>query len=222
MKNTSPLLSVEALKRGILYSWNHPHLLLMALTQSFRQRLLIPLDSLRWLVKNFVKETAPIKKIQLKAHRPGLRLGADVEIMGEVLHVEITVRVSKVKLEPKKCLLTIEMKDVTVDTPPQSAMAPMLDMVDLHKPGLLLEWLPSLPDYVVETGESHVTLDMAKIPFLQHSAWFQTALAALSQVISIEEVRVGHQAILVQWKFYKEGIFSAARILFPAANRSKR
>lgn len=213
---------LEGLKRAFLYSWHKPHLLLLAITQSFHQRMLIPLDSLRWLLHSLLPNTGRIKGIDIQPQPPGFRIAMELEVMDTILHLEGTIRVSSVKMSPDQCRIVFDISDLSIKAPPESSITTMLGMIDLTKPGLLLEWLPSLPTFIVETNENQITLDMWKISGIQARPKLQKFLGALSYVLAIREIRVGNQAVVIQAKTNSRRLARAIQYLLHSKKNIQR
>ncbi len=182
------MIGLDALMTGLAYLRGNPSFLIRAAANTARLKLGVPISALSWLAVKLSKGRAPAD-LELRANPPALGIGATVNVMGTDLHVSAAISVERVQLTREQVLLSVKVKDLAVKAPPKSPMAQMLMAMDLSKPGNLMAFLPMKLPALIEARDDLFIFDLLKLKKLRENLQLVRVLGALSEVVSIKELK---------------------------------
>ncbi len=184
------------------YVWRRPQVVARFARGVLGARIGVPLDALRWLVDALLADRG-LRRIDLAAVPPGLRVGAEFTLLGNEVHAAAAVYLEGVACEPESVRLTLRLADVTLELlrgEPDSPLVALLrsGALDLGKPGSLVAFMPRRPAYVVEACDDRVVIDLLRVPGLSDRAR-RRLLPALTSLVAIAGVRTDweHVDVLV-------------------------
>ncbi len=202
------ILSLNDLQNGIAYLVAHPDFLLRCVVNAARLRLGLPLDGLRFLLDKMTRGRLPAD-LQMLSMPPGLRMSATVDVMGTALAVAATISVESVLLSAESIRLEVRVTDLNIKPPEGSPLAGMIAMMDLKKPGDLLNFLPVRPSIIVDAQGDLFVLDLMKLPKLKRNPVARSIVAAASEVLTIRELRTEDDLIVLGFGVMPLGFLSA-------------
>src|ERR1700712_1531312 len=131
-----------ALQAGVRYIQEHPGILVKYAVNAAGLKVTIPLDVLRYFVKQLKGKNAP-KDVVLEAHVPYLRFAATVDAMGTAVRAEAKVKMESIAATLEQCRVEIRLADVKLKLESESD-APVAVLIksgalDLSKPGNLVK-----------------------------------------------------------------------------------
>ena len=140
------------------YLKEHPEEIVRALRVAARLRVGVPMDALRYLVREFLPagKKAP-KDIVIEPAPPGLRLTATVDAMGTPVRATLVLHVEEIAISSSemRIALRIEGLSLTVLGDSASPLAGLLKSgaLDLSKPGNLVAFMPKRPPMLVDAKD---------------------------------------------------------------------
>ncbi|PKN54223.1 MAG: hypothetical protein CVU56_27780 [Deltaproteobacteria bacterium HGW-Deltaproteobacteria-14] len=179
---------------------------------ALQRRLAIPLDSLRYFA-NQPGGTGP-KDIVLSAKSPALGVGATLDAMGTMVRVDANVYVDHVHAGPGELRVTIRVKDLkaSVLNNLDGNLAKLLKsgVLNLAKPASLLSMMGGKkPALIVEAKDDMFVLDLMQVKSLARDSRLQKALATLSPVLAVSDVRTEGDTLLLALKASPKGFREA-------------
>ena len=172
-------------------------------------RVGLPLDALRWWAARADGAKSP-RELQIESVPPGLRLSANVNLMGNLVRAAGTVYVEGVRLNAEHMRIELRLADVLLkllQEAPDSPVATLLKSgaLDLSKPGNLAAFMPRRPAMLVEAEADRLVLDLAKHPRVESSRQLQKLLAVLTPVLTVSGVETEQDHLDVLLRSFPDG-----------------
>lgn len=202
------VLSLSDLQNGLAYLLAHPEFLLRSLINAVRMRFGIPLDGLVWLLGKATKGRLP-EDLALTPIPPGLRVAASVDVMGTPMSLAAVLTVESVMLSAESIRVQVRVRDLSIKAPATSPMAGMLAMMDLSKPGDLLNFLPMRPPIILDAQGDLFVLDLMKLPKLARNPMARKLVAAASEVVAVKELRTEDDLLVIGFRAMPLGFMAA-------------
>jgi len=195
----------------------HPEEILRALKNLIALRLGVPLAALRWMASQ-PRRKGP-QEIEIEAVPPGIRVAANIDLMGTPVRAGATVFVERVTASDVEFLVEVRVADVKMkllDDTIESPVAALLrsGALDLSKPGNLVAYMPKRPALLVEAKGDRVVVDLFKLPKVAKSARARKVLSLLQPLITVGAIRTDPAGHLdVEFRPFPEGIGNVVQLL---------
>lgn len=200
------------------YLRSRPDELLRVVRNAAGLRVGVPLDALRYLVRELVTGKKAPTDVVIDAVPPGLRLAASFKVMGSALRSRVTVSVESVEIGHGMALIALRVAnlDLEVLDGGDSPVAGLIKSgaLDLSKPGNLLAFLPNRPPMIVDAKDDRIVVDVLKVPKLAANPVVRKALAVVTPVLSVSSIRTRDDHLDIQLRATAKGLsesISAAR-----------
>ena len=206
---------------AVRYLRQHPEELLRAARGAVGLRLGVPIDFLRWMAGRIRGGKAP-RDLEIEAVPPGLRLGATLELMGNVVRASAVVYVERVGLCADEWRVEVRLSDVRLkllEEAPDSPLATLLKSgaLDLSRPGTLAAYMPKRPAMLVDALDDRIVLDLMKHPKLHGNHATAKKLGLLSTLLAVRSIATDDAHLDVALRAFPEGLdeaWGAVRELF--------
>lgn len=202
------VLTLADVQNGFAYLISHPEFLLRSALNAARLRLGIPLDGLRWMLEKLSRGKLPAD-LELLPVPPGLHLSATLDVMGTKMGVAATITVETVMFSNESIRLQVRIRDLSIKVPPESPLAGMIAMMDLSRPGDLLNFMPMRPAIILDADGDLFVFDLMKLPKLAKNPMARRIVAAASEVIAIRELRTEDDLLVVGFRAMPLGVLAA-------------
>ncbi len=191
------------------YVWRRPEEVARLARGVLAARVGVPLDAVRWLVGALL-DGRGLRGLELVAVPPGLRVGAELTLLGNEVRAAAAVYLDGVTGAPESMLLTLRLADVTLKllrAEPDSPLATLLrsGALDLGRPGNLVAFMPRRPEYVVEARDDRVVLDLLRVPGLP-DAVRRRLLPALTSLVAVAGVKTDWEHVDVLLHPFPRGV----------------
>ncbi len=188
----------------------HPDELWRALKGAIRQRVGVPMDALRYLVREFATGEKAPKDIVLEAAPPGLRASLTVSAMGTPLRVSVIVYVEEVDITLNAMRFVLRLEDLKLNVL-GDANTPIAGFIksgalDLSKPANLVNIMPKKPAALVDAKDDRVTIDLMKVPKIAENPKVKRALPVLLPVVGLSAIQTTDDHLDVQLKLRVSGV----------------
>ncbi|MGB0588879.1 MAG: hypothetical protein ACPGU1_04285 [Myxococcota bacterium] len=192
----------SATRTAAHYLRYHPETLVVLGRHALGRRVAVPLDLLRWAADQLPPGAGKPESLVLTARPPALAVDAVVSLMGNNrLSVGASILVEAIELGPEvfRVALRVHEVDVTALTP-DSPLGKMVSagFLDFSKPASLLSFLPKRPSVIADAAGDRFVLDLMKVPAIRRSAPLRRALATISPVLQVRELRTEGDWIVLQ------------------------
>lgn len=180
----------------------HPDELVRVVRSAAGLRVGIPLDALRYLVREFATGKKAPTDVVIEAVPPGLRIAASFRVMGSSLRARLSLFIESVEIAPGKALVGARIADMDLEAL-DGGESPVVGLIksgalDLSKPGNLLAFLPNRPVMIVEAKDDRVVIDLLKIPKVASNPKVQRALSVVTPVLTVASVTTRDDHLDVQ------------------------
>jgi len=191
------------------YVWRRPAVVARLARGVLAARVGVPLDAVRWLVGALL-DGRGLKGVELAAVPPGLRVSAELTLLGNDVRAAAVVYLEGVTGAPESMLLTLRLADVTLEllrAAPDSPLATLLrsGALDLGRPGDLVAFMPRRPDFVVEARDDRIVIDLWRLPGLP-AVWRRRLLPALTALVSVAGVKTDWEHVDVLLHPFPRGV----------------
>lgn len=170
----------DVLRTSGRFVFRRPAVLAMIAKQALDGRVAVPLDALRWFLRQPHLKRPELNEITLESRPPALVFGATLSAMGTRLRVAAALEVQEVELRPELFHLSLRIKDLAASVlgGKDSAVSALLraGALDLTRPGDFLRFLPTMPAVIIEASGDRIVLDLFKLESLRKHAILQLML----------------------------------------------
>jgi hypothetical protein len=193
------------------YLKEHPEEIVRALRGMLGLRVGVPMDVLRYLVRELVpnNKKAP-KDIVIEAAPPGVRIGATVDAMGTPVRASLVVHVEELAVTVSELRVGLRVEGLTLNVlgDSSSPLAGLLKSgaLELSKPGNLVAFMPKRPAVLVDAKDDRVTLDLLKLPGFAENPKVRRTLSVLTPVVGVRAIRTKDDHLDVHLKADLSGV----------------
>ena len=207
----------------VSYLREHPEELLRVLRNALALRFGVPIAGLRWLAGRVKGARAP-KDVVIAAVPPGVRVGAQIDLMGTAVRASAIVYVESVRIEPETLRIEIRLAEVSLKLVDQSADSPIAALLksgalDLSKPGNLAAYMPKRPAMLVEAKDDRIVLDLMKHPKFARDTRLKRALGLVVPLVTIGAIETDPEHLDVAFRPLPKGVSEVLRGVRRAVGR---
>ncbi|EYF07567.1 hypothetical protein [Chondromyces apiculatus] len=203
------------LRQASTYLKAHPEEVVRGLRGALGLRVGVPIDALRYLVREFAGGKKAPKDIVLEAAPPGLRVSMTVKVMGMPLRVALVVFAEELDVRADAVLVGLRIADLklTVLGDGDSPLAGLLrsGALDISQPGNLVSFLPKRPAALVEAKDDRITLDLLKDPQVAANPKVAQMLRVLTPVLGVRALKTKDDHLDVHLRATPRGFRAALR-----------
>jgi hypothetical protein len=201
------------LREATSYLKQHPEEILRALRGALGLRLGVPMDAIRYLVREFGGGKKAPKDVVIDAAPPGIRAALTVEAMGTPIRAALTVFVEELNITPDEIRIGLRIEGLALEVLGDSN-SPVAGLIksgalDLSKPGNLVAFMPKRPAALVDARDDRVVLDLMKIPRIAENPKVKQALAVATPVVGVRAIKTKDDHLDVHLKADLSGVPAA-------------
>jgi hypothetical protein len=201
------------LREATSYLQQHPEEILRALRGALGLRLGVPMDAIRYLVREFGGGKKAPKDVVIDAAPPGIRAALTVEAMGTPIRAALTVFVEELNITPDEIRIGLRIEGLALEVLGDSN-SPVAGLIksgalDLSKPGNLVAFMPKRPAALVDARDDRVVLDLMKIPRIAENPKVKQALAVATPVVGVRAIKTKDDHLDVHLKADLSGVPAA-------------
>lgn len=198
----------DALGSASRYVVTHPMTVFQVARHAVGLRWAIPLDAIRWVVRQLPPGGAVPEDIEIDTRPPAIRLGLTLNAMGTHVRVNGNVGVDRISIAPEELRVELDLRDfdARVIDNPNSPLVQLLKSMDLKKPASLVNFVPKKPKFLVSAKDNMVVLDLMKIPEVAENAALQRLLRTLTPVVNLRAIRTENDMLIVAFQARPSGI----------------
>lgn len=153
----------------------------------------LPMDALRYLIREFATGEKAPKDIVVEAAPPGLRASLTVSAMGTPLRVSLIVYVEEIDVTMDSMKFVLRLADLTLKVL-GDANTPIAGFIksgalDLSKPANLVNIMPKKPVALIDAKDDRVTVDLMKVPKIAENPKVRRALPVLLPVMGLSAIQ---------------------------------
>lgn len=201
------------LQKAGSYLKEHPEEIVRALRGAIGLRLGVPIDALRYLVREFGGGKKAPKDVVIEAAPPGVRLAATVDAMGTTLRASLVVNVEGLHVSTDELRVETRVTDMTLNVLGDSS-SPLAGLIksgalDLSKPGNLVAFMPKRPAVLVDAKDDRLVFDLMKVPKIAENRRVKQIIQILSPVVGIRAVDTKDDHLDVHFRTDLSGVPAA-------------
>lgn len=188
----------------------HPEEIWRVMKGAAGLRFGLPMDALRYLIREFaVGDKAP-KDIVIEAAPPGLRASLTVSAMGTPLRVSLIVYVEEIDVAMDSMKFVLRLADLTLKVL-GDANTPIAGFIksgalDLSKPANLVNIMPKKPAALVDAKDDRITVDLMKVPKIAENPKLKRALPVLLPVMGLSAIQTKDDHLDVHLRLRVSGV----------------
>ncbi len=195
------------------YLKEHPEEILRALKGALGLRFGVPIDALRYLVRELGGGKKAPKDVVIDPAPPGIRLGATVDAMGTALRASLVVVVEELHISVDELRVTARISEMNLKVLGDSD-SPLAGLIksgalDLSKPGNLVAFMPKRPAALVDAKDDRIVLDLMKVPSIAANPKLKRTLAVLTPVVGVRAIKTKDDHLDVHLKADLTGVGAA-------------
>jgi len=212
---------LSVLERAARWMRSHPEEIIGAALDAVALRLTVPLDALRFLVRQMKGRNAP-EDVEMVAVPPGLRVAATLNAMKTRLRASATLLIEEMRLGPEELRFSLRLRHVSLAVIGQSD-SPVATLVnsgalDLSRPGKLVANLPKRPPFIVEADGDRLVIDLMRDPKLARK--LRRAAGVLTPLVTVTGVESKGDVMTLQLACFPEGLLGALGSIREAMERA--
>ena len=179
--------------KATAYLKGHPEEILRILKGALGLRFGVPMDTIRYFVKEFGGGKKAPKDVVIEAAPPGLRISLTVDAMGTELRAVLVVYIEELDftVEQLRVGLRIEGLKISVLGDASSPVAGLIKSgaLDLSKPGNLVAFMPKRPAALVDAKDDRIVIDLMKVPQIGSNAKIKQTLKVVTPVVGLRAIK---------------------------------
>jgi hypothetical protein len=170
----------------------------------------LPMDALRYLVREFATGEKAPKDIVIEAAPPGLRASLTVSAMGTPLRVSLIVYVEEIEITMTQMRFVLRLADLSLKVL-GDASTPIAGFIksgalDLSKPANLVNIMPKKPAALVDAKDDLVTVDLMKVPKIADNPRVRRSLPVLLPVVGLSAIQTKDDHFDLHLKLRMSGV----------------
>jgi hypothetical protein len=175
------------------YLKQHPEEILRILRGAIGLRFGVPMDALRYLLRELGGGPKAPKDVIVEAAPPGLRIAASVDAMGTPLRAVLVVYIEELDISIEQIRIGVRIEGLTL-TVLGDASSPIAGLIKwgalyLSKPGNLVAFMPKRPAALVDARDDRLVVDLMKIPAIAQNPKLKQALTLVTPVLGIRALK---------------------------------
>jgi len=214
MARPNPKVIMNAAKD---YLRQHPEEIVRAMKGALGLRFGVPLDSLRYLAREFAPN-GKVRDVVIDSAPPGVRLSLTVDAVGSTLRVSLVLYIEEVHVTTDEIRVGTRVSELTLKVLDgfQTPVAALVQSgaLDLSKPGNLVAFIPKRPAAIVDAKDDRIVIDALRVPSLASNSKVKRALAIATPILGVRAIRSKDDHLDVHFKATLSGLpeaVSAAR-----------
>src|SRR5258708_4774221 len=189
MPKPNPKVMINAAKA---YLKQHPEEIVRALKGALGLRVGLPLDSLRYMAREFAGG-GKVRDVVIDSAPPGVRMSLTVDAVGSVLRVSLVLYVEEVEVTASEIRLGTRVAEMSLKVLDgfQTPVAALIQSgaLDMSKPGNLVAFIPKRPPAIVDAKDDRVVVDLMKVPNLASNPKVRRLLSIATPVLGVRAIR---------------------------------
>jgi hypothetical protein len=175
------------------YLKQHPEEILRILRGALGLRFGVPMDAIRYVVRELGTGPKAPKDVIVEAAPPGIRIAASVDAMGTPVRAVLVVYVEELDISIDRMRIAVRIEGLTL-TVLGDANSPVAGLIksgalDLSKPGNLVAFMPKRPAALVEAKDDRIVVDLMKVPSIADNPKVKQALSVVTPVLGIRALK---------------------------------
>ena len=200
----------ELLRVAGNYLKAHPEEIWRAVKGAVGSRIGVPMDALRYLVRELATGEKAPKDVVVEAAPPGLRASLTVNAMGTPLRVSLVVYVEEIEITMDAMRFVLRLEALTLKVL-GDASTPIAGFIksgalDLSKPANLVNIMPKRPAVLVDAKDDRVTIDLMKLPKIAENPKVRRLLPILLPVVGLSAIQTKDDHLDVHLKQRVTGV----------------
>jgi hypothetical protein len=220
----TPQETVDAVRN---YLRSHPEELGRAVRSAFGLRFGVPVAALRWLAQQ-AERTGKVEDFQIDSVPPGLRLGANVDMMNTPIRAGAIVFVERVVFNDEELTVALRLEEVSLklNGESESPIAALIKSgaLDLSNPGTLVNFMPNRSPVLAEAVGNRIVLDLMRDPNIGKNPLVRRAVSLLTSFVTLHGVETDKKHVDIAFRALPSGLGGAVRsvrnnIVLPSMGR---
>jgi hypothetical protein len=176
------------------YLKEHPEEIWRAVRGLFGLRFGVPMDALRYAVREFGGGKKAPKDVVISAAPPGIRIGLSVDAMGTPLRAELVVYIEELRVSTEELIVGVRISELSLKVLDDNAATPVAGLIksgalDLSKPGNLVAFMPKRPAMLIDAKDDRITLDLMKVDAIAKNPKLMRALTVMTPVVGVKALK---------------------------------
>jgi hypothetical protein len=207
----TPQETVDAVRS---YLRSHPEEIGRAVRSAFGLRFGVPVAALRWLAQQ-AERTGKVEDFQIESVPPGLRLGANVDLMNTPIRAGAIVFVERVVFNDEELTVALRLEEVALKLNGESD-SPIAALIksgalDLSNPGTLVNFMPNRSPVLAEAVGNRIVLDLMRDPNIGKNPLVRRAVSLLTSFVTLHGVETDKKHVDIAFRALPTGLGGAVR-----------
>ena len=220
----TPQETVDAVRS---YLRSHPEEIGRAVRSALGLRFGVPVAALRWLAQQ-AERTGKVEDFNIESVPPGLRLGANVDLMNTPIRAGAIVFVERVVFNDEELTVALRLEEVSLKLNGESD-SPIAALIksgalDLSNPGTLVNFMPNRSPVLAEAVGNRIVLDLMRDPNVGKNPLVRRAVSLLTSFVTLHGVETDKRHVDIAFRALPTGLGGAVRsvrnnIVLPSMGR---
>jgi hypothetical protein len=207
----TPQETVDAVRT---YLRSHPEEIGRAVRSALGLRFGVPVAALKWLGKQ-AERTGKVEDFEIESVPPGLRLGANVDLMNTPIRAGAIIFVERVVFNDEELTVALRLEDVKLKLNGESD-SPIAALIksgalDLSNPGTLVNFMPNRSPVLAEANGNRIVLDLLRDPNIGKNPLVRRAVSLLTSFVTLHGVETDTKHVDIAFRALPTGLGGAVR-----------
>jgi hypothetical protein len=177
---------------------------------ALKLQMAVPLDALRWAIRNFPMGKKAPQDITIGAQPPAIKLGATLRLMGTTIRASAAVAFEEIALSDTEMRIALKLSDVDLELrgESESPIAALLKSgaLDLSKPGNLVNFMPKKPAAIVSAEDDRIVLDLMRVDKIANNPTLRRVLEAVTPIFNLVTLRTKDDMLVLGFRATPGGL----------------
>jgi hypothetical protein len=170
--------------------------------------------ALKWLGKQ-AERTGKVEDFEIESVPPGLRLGADVDLMNTPIRAGAIIFVERVVFNDEELTVALRLEEVKLKLNGESD-SPIAALIksgalDLSNPGTLVNFMPNRSPVLAEANGNRIVLDLMRDPNIGKNPLVRRAVSLLTSFVTLHGVETDTKHVDIAFRALPTGLGGAVR-----------
>ena len=196
------------------YIRTHPQEITRAMRNALGMRVGVPIVALRWLGEQ-AEKSGKVSDLKIDPVPPGIRVGANVDLMKTPIRAAATVYVDRVVFNDEELTLALRVEEISLKLNGE-AETPVAALIksgalDLSSPGTLVGYMPGRNPVLAEAKDNRIVLDLMRDPKIGKNPLVRAAVSVLTSFVTLHGVHTDSNHLDVSFRALPAGVRGAFR-----------
>ncbi|EDM74427.1 hypothetical protein PPSIR1_27838 [Plesiocystis pacifica SIR-1] len=203
----------DALAAARHYLRSHPEEFSRIIRNAIGMRVGVPLAAFRWLAAELA-DNDKVEDVEIGAVPPGLRMAATFDLMDTRVRAGAVLYIDRMQLTGEEMRIEVRLEEVSLvpigSKKSQISALLITRSLDLSRPGDLMQHLPDIPNFIVDSHGNRLVIDLMRVPKLREDPVVRHVVGLMTALMTLDGIETEDDHLDLMFKPLPSGFVAAA------------